>query len=207
MREPRSKFYDGRSYGRLVEPLLAGVHSYLLERMPPGDRVLDACCGTGALARRMAAGGRQVVGVDLSPRNIADARGRSRDATGVAFEIGDVSTLQPPAQGPYDVATVVMALHEMPADARAPVLDALLRTARSLMVVDFAVPMPLNLAGVRNRAVELVAGPEHFAAFRDFYRRGGLGPLYEASGADIGWDRHIDSGTLRVSVLRAAGDR
>lgn len=203
VRSPRSKHYDGVVYGRLVEPLLGGVHAFVADHLPPGDRVLDACCGTGGLARRLAARGLEVRGVDLSPRNIDHAQTRSAGlAENLRFEVGDVSQIEPPAAGPYDVATIVLALHEMPAAARAAVLEALLGAAERVMAVDFAIPMPWNLAGVRNRAMELAAGPEHFSAFRDFTRRGGLPRLVEETGAVIESTRRIDSGALEVVVLQ-----
>jgi len=169
-----------------------------------GERVLEACCGTGALALRLAESGRTVVGVDLSPKNIEFAR---RRAEGVApdslrFEVRDVSTLDLPEDGPYDLATVILALHEMPDDARVSVLAALLRIAERVMVVDFAVPMPWNLAGARNRTMELAAGLEHFTAFRSYTRAGGLDTLVTTCGARTESSRTIDSGTLEVAVLR-----
>ena len=40
----------------------------------PGDRVLDACCGTGDLAIIAARAGATVVGLDFSPEMLARAR-------------------------------------------------------------------------------------------------------------------------------------
>jgi SAM-dependent methyltransferase len=198
-RTRRSKFYDGAVYGRLVEPMLDGVHGFVVEKLPAGHRVLEACCGTGGLARRIAARGRQVHAVDLSPANVAYAQ-RTHD--GVTFEAADVATLSVPPEGPYDVATTVLALHEMPAEARGPVLANLLDISRTVMVVDFAVPMPWNLSGARNRTMEVLAGLEHYRAFVDFYRRGGLDPLVAECRATLQSRRRIDGGTLEVLVLR-----
>ena len=204
-RAPRSKLYDGAPYGWLVEPLLEGVHNFVAERLPQGTRVLDACCGTAGLARKPAGNGRKVVGVDLSPRNIEFARKKHSDFAPekLSFEVADVSQLKLPIEGPYDVATVVLALHEMPSAARLSVLEALLRVAGQVMAVDFAAPMPWNVAGVRNRLMELLAGLEHFPAFLNFYRSGGLQPLIERTGAQIESERRIDANTLHVVVLRA----
>ena len=200
-RQPRSKLYDGGIYGRFVDPMLAGVHGFVATHLPEGPRVLEACCGTGSLARRIARDGRTVLGVDLSPRNVEFARGRAGTLESLRFEVADVSTLEVPPEGPHDVATIVLALHEMPADARLPVLRTLLRVARHVMIVDFAVPMPWNVSGMRNRVMELAAGPEHFAAFRDFNRRGGLPALIAGAAATVESDRRIDAGTLQVMVL------
>jgi pimeloyl-ACP methyl ester carboxylesterase/SAM-dependent methyltransferase len=200
VRSPRSVLYDGAIYGRVVEPLLAGVHGFIVGNLPEGERVIDACCGTGGLAGRMAEAGRHVTGVDLSPQNIAFARRRFANDS-VTFDVGDVAQL-PHEDDAFDVATVVMALHEMPHACRVPVLRELGRVAQRVMVVDFRIPMPANLAGLRNRAVELAAGKDHFSAFLDYGARGGLGPLVEASGLMIESARTLDQGTLDVHVLR-----
>lgn len=203
-RTPRSAFYDGAVYGRLVEPLLAGVHAFVAERLPDGETVLEACCGTGGLARKLATHGRRVHGVDLSPRNVEYARNRSDGfhAERLTFEVADVSQLEPPAGGPYDLATIVLALHEMPSATRLPVLEALLRVATRVMVVDFSVPMPWNLAGARNRIMEVAAGPKHFRAYLDYARTGGLSSLTDSAGAVLESERRIDAGSLHVAVLR-----
>ena len=63
----------------------------------PGDRVLDACCGTGDLALAcVRAGAGSVVGLDFSPRMIERAR-RKSDA--VAWVEGDALSL-PFDEGP-----------------------------------------------------------------------------------------------------------
>ncbi len=69
----------------------------------PGDRVLDACCGTGDLALAcVRAGAGSVVGLDFSPRMIERAR-RKSDA--VAWVEGDALSL-PFEDGSFDAATV-----------------------------------------------------------------------------------------------------
>ena len=206
VRQPRSKIYDGPIYGRLVEPMLAGVHGYVTKHLPAGERVLDACCGTGALARRMAASGRRVTGIDLSPRNIDYANQLVTGASDASptYGVADVASLAVPSDGPYDVATVVLAIHEMPTEARISVLAALLRVARQVLVVDFVAPMPLSLAGMRNRFMEFSAGAEHFSAYRDYQSRGGLLPIVATVTGELEDRRQIDAATLEVVRLRGA---
>ncbi|HEU5214150.1 MAG TPA: bifunctional demethylmenaquinone methyltransferase/2-methoxy-6-polyprenyl-1,4-benzoquinol methylase UbiE [Gaiellaceae bacterium] len=69
----------------------------------PGDRVLDACCGTGdlAVAARKAGAG-EVVGLDFSSRMLERAR---RKAPGLEFVQGDVLSL-PFAEAAFDSAVV-----------------------------------------------------------------------------------------------------
>jgi demethylmenaquinone methyltransferase / 2-methoxy-6-polyprenyl-1,4-benzoquinol methylase len=67
-----------------------------------GDRVLDACCGTGDLAAAASRAGGMVTGLDFSPRMLERARRKLPSATWVE---GDLLAL-PFADGSFDVATV-----------------------------------------------------------------------------------------------------
>jgi demethylmenaquinone methyltransferase / 2-methoxy-6-polyprenyl-1,4-benzoquinol methylase len=68
-----------------------------------GDRVLDACCGTGDLAvADVRAGGGEVTGLDFSPRMLERARSKSSEITWVE---GDLLEL-PFEDGSFDAATV-----------------------------------------------------------------------------------------------------
>ena len=68
----------------------------------PGDRVLDACCGTGDLAVAAREVGGDVTGVDFSERMLERAR---RKAPELRWVPGDVLAL-PFADGEFDAATV-----------------------------------------------------------------------------------------------------
>ena len=69
----------------------------------PGDRVLDACCGTGDLALAdLHAGAARVTGLDFSERMLERARAKSSE---VEWVQGDALAL-PFADGSFDGATV-----------------------------------------------------------------------------------------------------
>ena len=68
----------------------------------PGDRVLDACCGTGDLAIEAERRGGRVVGLDFSGRMLERARGKSGT---IEWVNGDALAL-PFADGEFDAATV-----------------------------------------------------------------------------------------------------
>jgi demethylmenaquinone methyltransferase/2-methoxy-6-polyprenyl-1,4-benzoquinol methylase len=69
----------------------------------PGDRVLDACCGTGDLAvAALKAGAREVVGLDFSPRMLERARAKQRSVTWLEGDVMDM----PFEDGEFDSATV-----------------------------------------------------------------------------------------------------
>ncbi|HEX2112292.1 MAG TPA: class I SAM-dependent methyltransferase [Gaiellaceae bacterium] len=68
----------------------------------PGDRVLDACCGTGDLAIAARHAGGEVTGVDFSEAMLERAR---RKSAAVAWVRGDVLAL-PFDEASFDVVTV-----------------------------------------------------------------------------------------------------
>jgi demethylmenaquinone methyltransferase / 2-methoxy-6-polyprenyl-1,4-benzoquinol methylase len=67
-----------------------------------GDRVLDACCGTGDLALAARGEGGQVTGLDFSERMLERARRKSDE---IEWVQGDLLAL-PFADGSFDAATV-----------------------------------------------------------------------------------------------------
>ncbi len=68
----------------------------------PGDRVLDACCGTGDLAVAAQSAGGVVTGLDFSPAMLERARRKSGDVTWVE---GDVMAL-PFEDASFEAVTV-----------------------------------------------------------------------------------------------------
>jgi demethylmenaquinone methyltransferase/2-methoxy-6-polyprenyl-1,4-benzoquinol methylase len=76
----------------------------------PGDRVLDACCGTGDLALAAVRAGGRVTGLDFSERMLERARRKSDEVEWVA---GDLLAL-PFADGSFDAATVGFGVRNVP---------------------------------------------------------------------------------------------
>ena len=76
----------------------------------PGDRVLDACCGTGDLALAALRAGGVVTGVDFSERMLERARRKSSE---VEWVRGDVLAL-PFEDGSFDAATVGFGIRNVP---------------------------------------------------------------------------------------------
>jgi len=81
-----------------------------LVRPAPGMRVIDLGCGTGALTRQLHArlNARQTVGVDRSPRMLADAQA-SALPQGLTFEVGDIGAFA--ASDEYDLIFSNSAFH------------------------------------------------------------------------------------------------
>ncbi|RME29144.1 MAG: class I SAM-dependent methyltransferase [Deltaproteobacteria bacterium] len=73
-------------------------------RLDPGRRILDVPCGTGRHAVEFARRGHRVVGLDLTPEFVADARRAAAAVEGrCEFHVGDMRTID--RFGPADVVT------------------------------------------------------------------------------------------------------
>lgn len=79
----------------------------------PGQRLLDLCCGTGVLCRRLAELGlAEVVGVDTSPAMIQAAKTRAA-AANLRYMQADARDLGTLADGSFDLAACLMAVHDV----------------------------------------------------------------------------------------------
>ena len=106
----------------------------------PGDRVLDACCGTGDLAVAAEREGGIVTGLDFSPRMLERARRKSDTVTWVE---GDLLAL-PFADDSFDSATVGFGVRNV-ADLEAALseLRRVLRPGGRLAILEITQPRGL----------------------------------------------------------------
>jgi magnesium-protoporphyrin O-methyltransferase len=126
--------------GRIRSTVRAGrdrMRSTLLSWLPDdlrGRRILDAGCGTGALAVEAARRGADVLAIDLSPTLVALARDRlpaSLGAGSIDFRSGDMLD---PALGQFDHVVAMDSLIHYRAEDAVEVLSKLaVRTASSLV--------------------------------------------------------------------------
>jgi SAM-dependent methyltransferase len=87
-------------------------HPLLLRHVPPGARAaLDVGCGTGRFARRLAAAGLAVEGID--PDGSVLEAARALGSGGITYRQQDVTEADLPA-GRYDFISCIASLHHMP---------------------------------------------------------------------------------------------
>jgi len=106
----------------------------------PGDRVLDACCGTGDLAVEAERRGGRVVGLDFSPKMLERARKKSG---AVEWIQGDALALPFP-DGDFDAVTVGFGVRNL-ADLESGLkeLARVLRPGGKLAVLEITRPRGL----------------------------------------------------------------
>jgi len=177
----------------------------------PGDRVLDACCGTGDLAVEAERAGGRVTGLDFSERMLERAR---RKSTTVEWISGDMLAL-PFADGSFDTVTVGFGIRNV-ADLGAGLgeLARVLRPGGRLGCLEITRPngalrpfFALWFDGLVPLAGRLLPGGSAYtylpASVRRFPGPADLGKAMRSAGFDeVGW-RLLGGGIVALHVARA----
>jgi ubiquinone/menaquinone biosynthesis C-methylase UbiE len=145
---------------------------------PSGEeRALDSGTGSGALAFALAPHVREVVGVDLVPELLEQARKRAERLANVSFVEGDAIKL-PFEYGSFDLAGTLRTLHHIARPELAVAeLTRVTRRGGRLLVVDQIAPVDPLAAAELNR-FERARDPSHARALADVDLRG----LFESNG-------------------------
>jgi magnesium-protoporphyrin O-methyltransferase len=130
--------------GRIRATVRAGrdeMRKTILSWLPAdltGRRILDAGCGTGALALEVAQRGAEVVAIDLSANLIALAEERCRDSFAsqrIHFACGDMSN---PIFGEFDYVIAMDSLIHYSTEDAVKVITALAPRTRTSVIFTFA---------------------------------------------------------------------
>ena len=179
----------------------------------PGDRVLDACCGTGDLAVEAERRGGRVVGLDFSERMLERARKKSG---AIEWVQGDALAL-PFGDGEFDAATVGFGVRNL-ADLEGGLreLARVLRPGGKLAVLEITRPRGILRPFFRlwfDVVVPLLGrvlpGGEAYtylpASVRRFPGPDDLSALFEAAGFEDVRYRLLGGGIVALHVGRKPG--
>jgi len=168
---------------RMIEPLMRSlrIHTPELAGMNAGDRALDVCCGTGALALHYAKMGIIAAGIDLNPRviEVAENKRKKLGLSNVSFQTANALDL-PFKDNFFDYASISMSLHENERAERDRMISEMKRVVKeegALVFIDYKVPLPRIPSSYISKVVELIAGREHNRYFKDYIEQGGLDEL------------------------------
>ena len=140
-----------------------------------GARALDVGCGSGALARQLAAGGAQVVAIDASPAAVHAAAHEAKESGELPlpeFAVADLLAPDSLPRGPFELVTCVLALHESADPERALRSAAKLLHPRGRLVLALEHPwraeaqkgplasLPALLGALRNAGLRLIDAAE-----------------------------------------------
>lgn len=163
-------------------------HRWLLRHVPAAcEAALDAGCGTGEFARELALRCNRVLGIDLSPGMIDEARRRTARRPAVEFRVADLMDEASAAR--FDCVATIATLHHLPLEPALARLGGALRPGGVLLVLD--------VVGNRNAVGRLWAARARPVAIAlRLWHRGRLRPTRAERQA---WDAH--GRTDRYSTL------
>src|SRR2546422_6971405 len=124
-----AEWYDGwvGAHSMREDPFFPAVEALMGE--VKGKRICDLACGHGRVARHLADLGARVVGIDLSAKLLAFARGHEEASPrGISYLQADARSLDGEALGTFDGVVCFMALMDIP--DLAPTLHSVVRILR-----------------------------------------------------------------------------
>jgi len=177
-------------------------------RLAGTERVLDAGTGTGTLALGIAPHVREIVGVDLVPELLSEARRLAKGRENVSFVEADVLAM-PFEPESFDLAASSRTLHHV---ARPELLvSELARVTRPgggvLLIDQLASPDPLE--GIAHDRIERLRDPSHTRTLSDQDIRGLLEAnslvlgRFETSREERDLDRFLDLGACHGAAREA----
>jgi len=126
-------------------------HGWILRRLPRRRRrALDVGCGTGTLVARLRRAGATVVGLDADAAMAEVSAARFAGDPGVSVRHGRFEDV--PADGSFDVVTMVASLHHMDLEPALRHAAGVLAPGGRLLVVGLA-----RIGAPRDLAVDLVS--------------------------------------------------
>lgn len=195
---------NGFIYKNVIDPILKPMRIRVTDEINPNETVIDVACGTGAQVFELLKKGNKVIGVDYSESMIEHAQKTcsERNITTAEFYIGDATDLSRFYNGKYDVAMMSLALHQFSPDLHTPILNEMRKVAKRIIIVDYAVPLPQNYAGIGSRVAEFLAGKEHNQNFKKYYQLGGLIQILPNNQFDIQKTIYFGKGAFQLVVAK-----
>jgi len=178
---------SGNFYSTLIDPILAPMRKRVTSEINHGEKIIDIACGTGAQVFELFETASKIVGVDLSESMINHAQNsvKKRNILNAEFFVCDATHLSGFNENSFDIAIMSLALHQFDPRLHSSILSEMKRVAQRIIIVDYAVPLPKNYAGVGSRVAEFLAGKEHNHNFKQYCQLGGLKAILTANNLTI----------------------
>jgi 2-polyprenyl-3-methyl-5-hydroxy-6-metoxy-1,4-benzoquinol methylase len=150
--------WSAGDFGRIAMSYEIGAEQFITRlALKAGQRVLDVACGTGNLAIPAAKAGAQVIGIDIAPNLVEQARQRAvAEKLSIQFEEGDAEAL-PYENGSFDV--VVSMFGAMFAPRPDVVASELLRVTRPGGMIAMANWTPGSFIGQMFKTIGALVPP------------------------------------------------
>lgn len=110
--------------------------------LKPKSKVLDVATGTGSQAFAFAKAGHNVIGIDLSPEMLQQAKKKCSDKLKLSFKQMDATKLNYKNDS-FDASSISFGLHDMPYEIGVEVLKEIIRVTKKngkMLIVDYNEP-------------------------------------------------------------------
>lgn len=110
--------------------------------LEPPKKILDVATGTGALAYELAKLGHDVIGIDLSPEMLNQAKKKLTPKLKLTFQLADGTKLLF-KDNSFDATTISWGIHDMPYEIGIKVLEEMKRVTKKdgrILIVDYMEP-------------------------------------------------------------------
>jgi len=195
---------SGIFYSTVLDPILEPMRKRVSIEIHHGEKIIDIACGTGAQVFELSGIASEIVGVDLSESMINHAQKscKKRNILNAEFFVCDATDLSRFNENSFDVAIMSLALHQFDPRLHSPILSEMKRVASQIIIVDYAVPLPKNYAGIGSSIAEFLAGREHNRNFKQYYELGGLKKILHANNLTIQKSVFFGKGAFQLVVAK-----
>lgn len=197
---------SGFFYSTFIDPVLTGMRERVKNIIPPGKKILDVACGTGAQVFNLAPSALEVTGFDFSKSMIEKAEQikHKQNVSNVSFHHFDATGRWKFEDKQFDMAVISLALHQFLPVNYTPILEEMKRVAHSIILVDYAIPLPRNIVGFGSRVAEFFAGREHYRNFIQYKRLGGLHGINKKNNLVVEKEVYFAKGAFLLMVCSQA---
>ena len=194
-------WYDGGFYDRFIAPNQRALFSQIIKLIEPDSDIIDVGCGTGFFSFSVADKCQSVLGIDLSKRNIDKANQNLEKKTNpkLSFRNAYLHDIVSQQKKHFDYAVLTYVIHEVNEEDRIQLLNEMAEVADKIIIGDYLIPCPNDIAGKIVKTVEFIAGAEHYRNFRTYEANGGVQYLADKAGLSI--LKEIKNHTNHIAVL------
>ena len=154
-----ARLYDIEKY--FLFPLRRKAARFL--NLTPPKKLIDIATGTGSQAYELAKLGHDVIGVDLSPEMLEQAKKKMSSSLRLSFLHTDATRL-PFDDHTFDAASISLGLHDMPYEIDLLVLKEMKRVIKDngdILIVDYMEPRKHPVAALSYPLIRLYETPNY----------------------------------------------